>query len=134
MTERSRSFQRPAAALAALVVSFVAGAAACGGSSSSGDAGTDAGNVLLQNNSVAVACTSCLSGSTGNDCASQAKSCGNDPACVSLNNCVKACTNLNQGCIQNCEAAASADSISEWTNWFNCGCNDCASQCPLCSN
>jgi len=105
-------------------------------SSSGGDGGSGDGGAsvaLLVNPGVTQTCQTCLSGASGNDCSAQAKTCGNDSNCVALNTCVNKCTNLNAGCIQNCEDSASVNSGQEWSTWFSCACNDCATQCSECS-
>lgn len=128
-------------ALAMLVSVAVAIIASCSSKSSGGgggggdDGGTSSsgGGGLLANPGVTQTCQTCLSGASGNDCSAQAKTCTSDTNCVGLNTCVNKCTNLNQGCITNCGNAASVNAVTEWNGWFNCGCNDCASQCSACS-
>jgi hypothetical protein len=71
----------------------------------------------------------CLAGASGNDCASLAKICSADMTCTALNSCVNSSTNLNQGCISNCENTASRNTGTEWVDRFSCACNDCTTQC-----
>lgn len=105
-----------------------AGAGAdAGDGGTSGDAGPKA--ALLSNPSVSQTCQTCLAGASTNDCASLAKICSSDSMCTSLNTCVNNCTNLNQGCISNCENTASKNTGTEWVDWFGCACNDCTTQC-----
>jgi hypothetical protein len=104
-----------------------------GASEGGAEGGGRGGATLLSNPGVTQTCQTCLSGATGNDCSAQAKTCGNDPNCVALNACVNKCTDLNAGCIQNCEDAAAVNSVDEWSSWFTCACNDCSTQCSECA-
>jgi len=104
-----------------------------GGAGGSSGADGGSGVALLGNPGVTQTCQTCLSGASGNDCSAQATTCDRDTDCVALNTCVIKCTNLNAGCIQNCQDNASVNSGQEWSAWFSCACNDCSMQCAQCS-
>lgn len=108
------------------VIVFTALAACGSGGSSNTSMGSDA---LGVNASVPQTCQMCLATSTGNECAQLQKDCSGDKECEALNKCVNACVNINQACIDSCGDAASANAIDEWTNWWNCTCDTCSTQC-----
>ena len=104
--------------------------AACSNSNNFGDGGADGGGRGIGSNpNVSQNCQTCLSQSSGNDCANKQKNCTNDAQCVTLNDCINKCANVNGGCINNCGDTVSADAITEWNAWCFCACADCSSQC-----
>src|SRR4051812_2588063 len=82
-------------------------------------------SALGANASVPQTCQSCLAQSSRNECSGLSNVCVNDSNCAALNACVNNCANVNAGCVSNCAAAYSQNTINQWNSWAQCTCASC---------
>lgn len=73
-------------------------------------------------------CESCVESSqqSGGACTGAASACGNEPACVALNNCLGTCN--SQSCVDAC-AANNPDGVAPYNAFVACACQACANPC-----
>ncbi|MFO0614534.1 MAG: MYXO-CTERM sorting domain-containing protein [Polyangiaceae bacterium] len=82
--------------------------------------------------STPVDCNSCAGAAQSGACASQAQTCGNDPKCIQLNDCLNNCQ--TQACSNACVAAAGTTATNELNAFVACVCDtacvtECAAEC-----
>jgi MYXO-CTERM domain-containing protein len=81
-----------------------------------------------QANSGTPSCNTCVQQAETSTCKSQTTACQNDPACVTLNQCLSNCT--TQACQTTCEQQAGTQAVNELNAFTTCICNSaCTSAC-----
>jgi hypothetical protein len=106
------------------------------GPADSGTGPVDSGSPPPQDSGSGGTCTTCATTAqnAGGKCYTDVTACMNDQSCVTLVNCLNACSPSDMTCANNCGNAASQSAITEYNNLSNCICQTacatpCASEC-----